>query len=124
MPNKYGLTAIEAATDKKSGNPIDAWEKSTRRIFPKSLASQRKGCPRAAFLGLCEEGVVKGISPGRYTKSRDNKEYALRAWRILRAEKGPTEVQSLWLRVIKGMSKTHNGQMDVVLALYSADLLS
>ena len=34
---------------------------------------------RGAFLGLCEEGLVKGIPAGKYSASKDNKQYAVRA---------------------------------------------
>lgn len=38
-------------------------------IFGEST-SQRKGCPKGVYLGLCEEGLVKGIPKGKYTKSK------------------------------------------------------
>jgi hypothetical protein len=47
------------------------------------VSAQKKGCPRGAFLGLCEEGLVKGIPAGNYTTSKDNKAYAVRAAELL-----------------------------------------
>jgi ATP dependent DNA ligase C terminal region len=38
------------------------------RLYPTSPTARRKSCPRGAFLGLCEEGLVKGILPGRYSR--------------------------------------------------------
>jgi len=38
-----------------------------------------KGCPRGAFLELCEAGMIKGIASGKYTRSKRNKEYAIDA---------------------------------------------
>ena len=60
---KYGKAAIEAikllASD-SCHDPKDAWDKSTEEIFGRGTASQSKGCPRGAFLGLCEQGLIKG----------------------------------------------------------------
>ena len=30
-------------------------------IFPMSVSLQKKGCPRGAFLGLCEDGLVSVV---------------------------------------------------------------
>jgi hypothetical protein len=49
------------------------------KLYPTSPTSRKKDCPRGAFLGLCEEGLVKGIPAGKYTASKDNKAYAVRA---------------------------------------------
>ena len=38
---------------------------------------------RGAFLGLCEEGLIKGIPSGQYMASRDDKAYAVRAAALL-----------------------------------------
>ena len=54
-----------------------------RRSIPTSVSAQKKGCPRGAFLGLCEDGLVKGIPAGNYTVSKDNKAYAVRAAELL-----------------------------------------
>ena len=35
-------------------------------VFPTQESSRKKGCPQSAFLGLCEDGYVKGIPQGRY----------------------------------------------------------
>jgi hypothetical protein len=43
----------------------------------------RKGSPKGTFLGLCEEGLVKGIDKGAYTKSIKNKTYGLATVKIL-----------------------------------------
>ena len=63
---KYGQAAIQAAKDVQSSgaSPADAWDKAVRLIFPTSEAGRKKGCPRATFLGLCENAVVRGVPVG------------------------------------------------------------
>ena len=43
-----------------------------KEVFMDSKSSQEKGCPKSAFLGLCEEGFIKEISKGKYTSSVKN----------------------------------------------------
>ncbi|HEX8245457.1 MAG TPA: hypothetical protein VF541_18240 [Longimicrobium sp.] len=87
---------------------------------------REKGCPRAAFLGLCEEGLVAGIDRGTYTKSQANKADAVKAAALLARDPalGRQGPKTLWERVLAGRTKQHNAQMDVVLALYRRGLLS
>jgi hypothetical protein len=81
MANRYGEAAIIAARQGPSANtnPKARWESAMEKVYPTSTAARNKGCPRGAFLGLCEDGLVKGIPAGRNTASKDNKEYAVRA---------------------------------------------
>ena len=84
-----------------------------------------KGCPRGAFLGLCEEERVKGVKTGHYTRSKLNKEYAMEAVRLLRLEPSlVSDRAQLWRRVIGQKTKAHNGQLDVVIGLWNAGLLA
>ena len=120
--NKYGQAAVKAARMMSAGStssPQDAWERATSEIFGKGTPSQKKGCPKGAFLGLCEEGYVKGVPPGNYTNSTKNKRYAIQAVNLLR--KDPTlsnDPKSLWALVMQGEPKSHNSQMDVVVSLW------
>ncbi len=52
----------------------EAWDNATEEEI-KSETTWNKGCPKAAFIGLCEEGFLKNIT---YTKESDgvNCEYA------------------------------------------------
>ena len=92
-------------------------------LYPTSLTARKKGCPRGAFLGLCEEGLVKGIPPGSYTASKDNKAYAVRAAALLTEGKQTWSVNELWRAVANDLEKTHNSQMDVVMALWKNGLI-
>ena len=126
--NKYGEVALRAtellrAAAYKSAR--EAWQAAAREVFPAQRASQMKACPRSAFLGLCEEGLVVGVPAGRYTTGGDNKEYAIEAVQLLvrdssLAEAGPG---SLWLRVMNSRDKVANSQMEVVLALWAHGLI-
>ena len=72
---------------------------------------------------MCEEGLVKGIPRGYYTKSVKNKEYALQAIEILKwADNKIYTPKELWAELNLG-DKRPNSQMDVVLALWDAGLI-
>jgi hypothetical protein len=62
--------------------------------------------------------LVKGIPAGRYTTSKDNKAYAVRAAQLLREGTQGWSTSSLWREVTDDPVKTHNSQMDVVMALW------
>jgi hypothetical protein len=126
--SKYGeaaVAAVEMVTQRRVPHAPDAWEAAVTRTFPGRLASQRKGCPRGAFLGLCGEGLIKGVPKGSYTRSLLNKQYAVDAVALLRQRptlsENPTE---LWHLVICGKEKVHNSQMDVVIALWRRGLVA
>jgi len=118
--NKYGEVAINVA--KTQGNPEENWQKEVKKCFFDSISSQKKSCPKSAFLGLCEAGFVKGIPEEKYTRSIDNKAYAIKAIDILRNNTKPNYTpKNLWEKVKKELlivKKDHNSQMDVVLALW------
>lgn len=85
--SKYGAVAVRAVglmLWEPGTPPGEAWASAAERVFPDSPSSREKGCPKSAFLGLCEEGRVAGASPGAYTRSVLNKEYAVRGLEVLR----------------------------------------
>jgi hypothetical protein len=126
-PGKYGRAAVLAVELYRSGkatSPQEAWEQAAAAIFPDSPSSRAKGCPKGAFLGLCSEGLIRGIGPGEYTTSRDNCSYAVRAVHVLEDDPSLAENKArLWSEVMDGEQKRHNSQMDVVTALWTADLI-
>lgn len=126
--NEYGDVALRAVEKLRGGtadSPRAAWEQAAREIFPGRIHRQKKGCPRGAFLGLCDEGRVRDVPAGSYTRSVDNKAYALRAAELLGAspEFASQGRRPLWNRV-EAKSRSHNSQMDVVLALHRNGLLN
>lgn len=73
---KYGEAAVRAVLLLNSGKaacPDEAWETATSELFGKGTFSQSKGCPRLAFLGLCEAGLVKGVNSSQRMKNSKNK---------------------------------------------------
>ena len=114
--NKYALIAEKAVSYINKGlQAEDAWEKASCEVYPVGSASQKKGCPKNAFLGLFSNDP--NVS---YSK---NAIYAQRAVEILR--KNPNRkysVNELWSLVIDE-SKTHNSQMNIVLTLWYKKLI-
>jgi hypothetical protein len=92
-------------------------------LYPTSPAARKQGCRRGAFLGLCDAGLVKGIPAGRYTASKDNKAYSVRAAELLIEGTQSWSTSSLWKVASNDPEKTHNSQMDIVLALWKNDLI-
>jgi hypothetical protein len=126
---KYGhaaVRAVELLKTKEIDIPVIAWNQAAIEIFGEGTSSQKKGCPRAAFIGLCEEGLVNGIQGGNNAlfSSSKNKQYAIRAVDLIKAEPDlANDVKKLWHRVIEGETKVHNSQMDVVVTLWHDGLL-
>ena len=125
--SKYGDVALDATNLVITGSlqPTVAWEEATRRVYPDSTSLQDKSCPRGAYLGLCEAGLVAHIPVGTYTKSRNNKGYAIRAVELLISQPTLADAGSkaLWELVMNGQTIAHNAQMDVVLTLWRNDLI-
>jgi hypothetical protein len=128
--NKYGEATLKAIELNSSKNELmDSWFFAVKDVFPNSISSQEKSCPKNAFLGMCEEGYVKGVESGSYFKSKKpnlNKKYAITAIDILK-ENPNLSKKELWDKVKEELSlgdKRHNSQMDVVLALWENELIN
>jgi hypothetical protein len=124
---KFGDVAILATKllhEGKVSSPVEGWEVAVREVFPASASSQEKGCPKCAYLGLCEEGIVIGVPPGKYCGSVKNKGYSLKAVSFLKhTPHKATDAQTLWYQIMRGERKVHNHQMEVVLSLWNEGLL-
>lgn len=117
--NKYSQIAIKAIEycDKYDITPVDAWSRASYEVFPNSESSRKKGCPKSVFLGLCENGLIIGILKGNYTKSKMNKEYALKTISLIEQNKNLLYNEKvLWQNVVN-CDKKHNSQMNVVIDL-------
>lgn len=124
----FGNVALRAVELVRTGtfkSAAEAWSAAAREAFPHSESMREKSCPRATFLGLCEEGMVIGVAAGTYTRSRDNKAYAVLAAALLtrHPELAANTPRALWDRVLGGGVKRYNSQMDVVLALHRRGML-
>ena len=125
---KYGKTAKLAVRkiheNPSTLSPQEAWINAANEIFQTRCAKE-KGCPKNAFLGLCESGKVTGVPSGSYNRSTKNKNYALVALSLLQGNATYNADQKLlWEKVIGDEDKVHNQQMDVVISLFEANLLT
>jgi hypothetical protein len=125
VANRYPEAALIAARQGGSGpaDPGARWEKALLQLYPGSPTSRKKSGPRGAFLGLCEEGLVKGIPAGSYSASKDNKAYAVQAAALLAEGTRSWSTTALWQAVTSDPEKKHSSQMDIVLALWKNGLI-
>ena len=117
------VLAVELISSGNCVEPAAAWGQATSKVFPSSASLRDKGCPKGAFLGLCNEGLVVGVESRNDAKSSKNGEYAIDAVEVLRKNKFlASQPDFLWKKVA-GNAKTQNHQMDVVIALWEAGLI-
>lgn len=123
--NDYAKVALKAYCLIVNDNekPRDAWNISLKAVFPDSKSSQDKSCPRSAFLGLCQEGLLVDIPSGNYTRSVKNKGYAIEALKVLQQKPKIKDSSILWT-LVNNNKITHNSQMNVVLILVDNDLIN
>lgn len=116
------LKAVELLPEAESYEA--AWLNAAK-FCNKSVSVQKKGCPKNAFLGLAESGLIKNISAKfNYQPESKNAEYAIKAVKLLKQEPCLAgNKKMLWKAVVAGESKAHNGQIDVVLALWNKGLI-
>ncbi|MHB1021904.1 MAG: DUF6979 family protein [Acidobacteriaceae bacterium] len=125
MANRYGEAALMAARQAASAaiNPVAQWESAMEKLYPTSPAARKQNSARSAFLGLCEEGLVKGIPAGHYAASKENKAYAVQAAALLSEGTQRWSTSTLWQAVTHDPAKAHNHQMDIVMALWKNGLI-
>ena len=125
MANRYGEAALMVVRQASAAgaNPLKLWENAMDKLYSSSLVARRKGGPRGAFLGLCEEGLVKGIPAGEYAASKKHKEYATQAVALLQEGGQSWSVNALWREVSEDPEAPHGSQMDVVMALWKNDFI-
>lgn len=118
--SKYVEIACGAARLARVGtDPRAAWEEAPMRAYPISRSAREKSCPRCAYLGLAEVGLVLGVRRGDCTRSLANKQYAMDAIEHLAAQPDlSNRPLELWRRVIGDGSTKRNDQMIVVVALW------
>lgn len=121
----FGDTAVRAVELYGSEghlSPRTAWGQAAAET-QRTRSMREKPCPLSTFLGLCNEGIVKGIPPGRYITAPKNRDHAIQAVRLLSLD--PTlarlSPRQLW-KLVAG-EKTYNGQTEVVLGLWRRELI-
>ncbi|UFH69707.1 DUF6979 family protein [Morganella morganii] len=121
----YGKTAVQTVLNyDAAGDLAKQWEVQISSLT-QSGSVINKGCPRAAFLGLCEEGVVKNIPENNYGAGEKNKHHALKILELAQANSGITAAECfrMYQESNPDLPKTHNGQADVVISLLEANLI-
>jgi hypothetical protein len=123
---KYGDLALKSVKYIKEFNlnVEEAWIKAAFEVFPNSDSSRMKGCPKNTFFGLCEDGLVLDVPMGKYTKSKKNKEYGLKALKLLNQQPELAEDQMRLWKIVAGDEKAYNYQMDVVVSLFKQNRLA
>lgn len=125
---KYGQVASKAVSLlilKEVSDPVDAWSVAAKQVFPNSESSRTKSCPRSTFLGLCEDGYISTVQPGKYTRSQKNKAYALSALALIEKNQALLmDEKELWSLVINHSDKKYNSQMDVVISLWNDGVIA
>ncbi|RXT00973.1 hypothetical protein [Ammoniphilus sp. CFH 90114] len=117
----YGKAAGRAVQYLHSNQytPREAWNRATIELFGEGTSRQQKGCPRGAFLGLCEEGLIKGVEQGKYSHSLKNKHYAVMAVELLKMNMDLiNDKKKLWNLVTNESGISQNHQLDVVISLW------
>ena len=122
----YGRAAITAAQTLEKGtssNPESAWKRAIAQET-KSSESRRKGCPRGAFLELCNAGVIRGCEGRPSILRGSNAEYAVRMLEAIRADESVLgDKEKLWRLAVGKGKKKENGQLDVVDSLWREGLI-
>jgi hypothetical protein len=128
--NKYAKASILAINHHNQSDVKDitkSWQIAMMEVFPTKESSRKKGCPKSTFLGLCENGYVKGIPRGKYLLRSDSKykNYAIKAIKLLKNNPQLSNLKpsNLWELVMNGVIKTPNSQMDIVLALWKQNYI-
>lgn len=129
MPNapSYAHYVLKVMEQPDVGiDPKGAYNKAGQ-LLGRRQSIIEKGCPKNAFLGLCEDGYVKGVPNGHYTLSRKVKSYAVDAVKLLISNPGLERLNDdeLWNEVEKvnvdARARQDGGQSEttVVRALWS-----
>lgn len=120
--SSYELAALRAVNLAANGlSPGTAWDIATREVCH-SPSSATKSCPQSTFLGLAETGLIAGVRPGEYIKTKRNKNYAIKAVSLLQQDEGWAErPRKLWQRILNGASVPYSYQMHIVVALWKAN---
>ena len=126
---QYGNAAVRATEYYRQGKVqsiLEAWHLAISE-FSDSEPSRKKACPKDAYLGLCEAGLVLGIPAAKHGAPTNNKNgrYAVDAYWILRSEPSlSANKEALWNGIREPKAENENNQIDVVVSLWSKGLLA
>lgn len=121
LGKQFGRVAIGAAIRCRAGAlPKVAWAQEITHETS-SPSSRSKSCPMHAFVGLADAGLIRGVSSRNAAQHSVNAEYAVAAVDFLRACPELADAEhDLWQEIHRDRPRViaHNGQLDVVLALW------
>lgn len=124
--NQYDQVTVKAVElIQKGESPAVAWSTALKEVRHSTYV---KPCARAAFLGLCEEGMIIGCKKGKYSRGKKNKEYAVKALRYLvkHPEDSNLSPNELWKKasVSATLPKQTGYQMDIVIAVFNKNIFN
>lgn len=121
----YGTAAIQTVLNYDS--EVDLREQWVNAISKETTSADSidKSCPKGAFLGLCELGIVKNIPLKDYKAGEDNKRHAIGLLALAKANPNITAAKcfKLYQKSDNGLPDHHNGQADVVISLLEAGFI-
>ena len=117
----FGDIALQAwkSAAHEGVSPPDAWRAAIEEQYPdptKRKNALKHTCPKGAFLGLCQKGIVRGIRAGNYTDSVKSSGLALSAVERLKADPSLAARKSRLVQLVFGNRAP--AELDVVLALW------
>lgn len=125
---KAAIKAVELLNNKEN-NPKEAWVKALSQ-FTNSYGTRTKPCPMHAFVDLYYHNKLKLIHdiPHLRNFASQNGEYALKAVELIKNQPQlASNKRQLWYETLIALhcntGTAHNGQMDIVIALFNAGLL-
>ena len=123
----FGKTAVDAVKLLRKDikyTSLEAWQKAI--VFnTSSEESRKKGCPRSAFIGLCDEGYILGILATKIKKRSKNSIYSTEAAKyLLENNLKEITIKELWQKIEEPKPINENGQMQLVIALWQNKLIA
>ena len=120
----FEKATVHAANKIQNESTLDygrAWTDSLSN-YTKSKTTLTKGCPKNAFVDLCSFGFVKGVRKDENRKLSENGRKTIKALEILNRQDWQFKSKSEFWN--KNFGTSHQGQMDIILALKDANLLN
>ena len=116
---KTCITAVKLIADEKT-DPEKAWKRAIQ-VYTHSPKTQIKSCPKNAFVDLCASGYIKGIKKQNDIALSENGKISIEAINILKTDNWKIKSKSKFWS--ENFNRSHQGQLDVILALKENNLL-
>lgn len=117
---KTCIAAVKLIADEKT-DPEKAWKKAIQ-VYTHSLETRIKSCPKNAFVDLCASGYIKGIKKQNDIALSENGKISIEAINILENDNWKINSKSKFWS--ENFNRSHQGQLDVILALKENNLLA